>query len=609
MGDMTPKPELRVPEQKTASLSFCQTSPKAFKEWVSQLPMANIGEASRQLYHAIIELNQLQTAPQQRLQLLELIRPKIQFVCSELSRHYLGLAVALPEKQRKIANLSQALQLHAASGYKLCVLGFLDNGGLEKHRKGLATAIHRAISELSATIVRSHQLYCPSPPQSWLECHRLFRYAYSSGLNGYSVDDETLTHRRASTVEDSYKRILLLGCARPNQLRQNELEQTYELFENWTHLVACGPATDADSLFVVNMERDSAPMYRSLLEQEPGSESFNFDTRELSAQITESLHARNQEIPRNASQLELPPRVSNNLLTHLSQALGILATRNFNRIASQGMLEICVGLTATHFFVAGAKTFNEFVSGNNNSRPLPRQLDSAPENQFMKTGRRVDDAWAGAHDVGPGDEQMHPADAPINFRNSVGSIPDSEGDRRRPKSHHALLINTSPGGYCVAWETDIPTSLQAGEILGVREQSNHPWSIAVVRWIRQVRNQGTQVGIELLAPSAAPCGVRLIQKVGNNSEYLRGLLLPEISVVNQAATLITPRLPFQSGSRISLLHDGREDQGTLSRRISATGSISQFELKLHNAGIPAVETRPPAAGASEDEFDSLWPSL
>lgn len=596
------KPDLRVPEQKTASLSFCQTSPKAFREWVNQLPMANIGEASRQLYHAIIELNHLFIAPQQRLLLLELIRPKIHFVCSELSRHYLGLAVALPEKQRKIANLSQALQLHAAGGYKLCVLEYLDNGGLDKNRKAVSTAIHRAISELAATIVRSHQLYCPSPAQSWLECHRLFRFAHRNKLNGLSVDDETLSHRRASTVEDSYKRILLLGCARPNQLRQTELAQVYELLENWTHLVSCGPETDNDSLFVVNMERDTSPVYRSLLEQKPGNDSYNFDTRELSEQITEAQHARHQQDSHSASNLDLPSRVSDTLLTHLSQALGILAKRNFNRIASQGTLEICVGLSATHFFVAGTKTFNEFVTGNDNGH-------QDQDNQFLRSSRRREDAWAGAHDAGIGDDPIQSADTPINFRNSIGATPDSEHDRRRPQSHHALLINTSPGGYCVAWETNVPTSLQAGEILGVREQSNHPWSIAVVRWIRQVRNQGTQVGIELLAPSAAPCGVRLLQKVGNSSEYLRGLLLPEISVVNQAATLITPRLPFQSGSRISLLHDGREDQGTLSRKISATGSISQFELKLQNGGTTTMSNPASTAAASEDEFDSLWPSL
>jgi hypothetical protein len=102
----------------------------------------------------------------------------------------------------------------------------------------------------------------------------------------------------------------------------------------------------------------------------------------------------------------------------------------------------------------------------------------------------------------------------------------------------------------------------------------------------------------------------LIQKVGNSSEFLRGLLLPEISAVKQDATLITPRLPFQSGSRIILLHDGREDQGKLSRRVSATGSVSQFELKLQNSGEhDTIVSEAPACTASADEFDSLWPSL
>lgn len=592
------KPDLRVPEQKTASLSFCDTTPKAFRVWIDQLPMANIGEVSRQLYHAIIELNHLFTPPQQRLQFLELIREKIQFVCDELSRHFLGMAVALPEKQRKIANLSQALQLHLAAGYKLCILEFIDNGGIERNRKPVVMAIHRAISELAATIVRSHQLYCPSPAKSWLECHRLYRFAYRNKLAEMEVEDRRLLHRRTSSIADAYKRILLLGSARANQLRQPELMQVYELFEIWSDYTDCRPDIGEDSLFVINMEGDNPPVYRSLLDQLPGEDSFDFDTRELSSMVSDALSARRDKGKADTA-LHVPAKVSDTLLLHLSQALGILVKRNFNRIASQGTLEVCVGLTAAHYFVAGEKTFTEFVSGNDND-------PASEDNLFIRSARQSKDAWAGAHDAGPSDDVLHSADTPITFRGSYGTASKQVADKNRPKSHHALLINTSPGGYCVAWESNVPPSLQAGEILGVREQSAHPWSVAVVRWIRQIKHHGTQIGIELLAPSASPCGVKLIQKVGNSSEYLRGLLLPEISVVNQAATLITPRLPFQSGSRISLLHDGREDQGQLSKKVSSTGSVSQFELKLNNTSVPSAAT---PSGASDDEFDSLWPSL
>lgn len=596
------KPELRVPEQRTASLSFCETSPKAFRNWVNQLPMANIGEASRQLYHAIIELNHLFIAPQQRLQFLEMLRPKIHFVCTELSRHYLGLSVALPEKQRKIANLSQALQLHSAGGYKLCIQELLDSRSLDKNRKAIALAVHRAISELAATILRAHQLYCPSPPHSWLECHRLFRFAHRNKLAGIGIDDNTLTHRHSSTVEDAYKRVLLLGCARPNQLRQNELLQSYELFETWTEHVRCSPDISDDSLFAVNMEQDSPPVYRSLLEQGPDGDTFGFDTVKLSRMLSEALQtgvARGQD----KSGLQLPPRTNETLLTHLSQALGILAKRNFNRISSQGKLEVSVGLTATHYYVAGEKQFHEFVRGNDSER-------YEASNPFTSPSRPVEDVWAQAHDAAPLEDRSRSSDTPINFRSSAGKIPQSDTDKKqRPPSHQALLVNSSPGGYCAAWESNVPPTLQAGEILGVREHASHPWSIAVVRWIRQIKHKGTQIGIELLAPSAAPCGVRLIQKVGASSEYLRGLLLPEISVANQAATLITPKLPFQAGSRISLLHDGREDNGQLSRKLATTGSISQFELKLQNSGPLSTSAARSPASTNEDEFDSLWPSL
>ncbi|SFM39423.1 GTPase [Marinobacter zhejiangensis] len=601
---MTLTPDLTIPEQKLTSLSFADASPKAIRDWTENLPMANIGETSRQLYHAIIELNQLFIAPQPRFQLLELIRPKIRFVCNELSRHYLGHSVALPEKQRKIANLSQALQLHLANGYKQCVIE-LSNDGFEKNRKAIAASSHRAISELAATIVRAYQLYCPSPSKAWLECHRLFRFAQRNKIADLPVGDDTLNHRTESSVGDCYKRLLLLGCSRPNQLRQNEVSQVYDLFENWTDLTSCTAAPDSDQLFLIHMEHDAPPIYSSLVKEETKGDGFGFDTQELSDRIAEYLHQHVDQHNRSyKADFPLPPGVNDTLLAHLSQALGVLTKRNFNRMSSHGSLEVCVGLTAAHFYIAGQKSFVEFVDGH---RPAEDE-----SNTFIRQSKKKEDAWAGAYDAGPSDEHHHHSDIPIDFRSSAGkrsTVEDAQAEKHRPAAYKATLVNTSPGGYCVSWDSSVPSSMQAGEILGVREQSSHPWSIAIVRWIRQVRNQGTQVGIELLAPSAAPCGVKLIQKVGHSSEYLRGLLLPEISAIGQAATLITPRLPFQSGSRVVLLHDNREDQGQLTNRVSATGSISQFELKLNKSDTVTASTPSPTPGTSEDEFDSLWPSL
>ena len=326
------KPELTVPEPRIASLSFCDSSPKAFGRWVERLPMANLGELSRQLYHAIIELNQLFCSPAQRLQLLELLRPRLRFVCSELSRHYMGIAIALPEKQRKIANLSQALQLHLASGYKLTIMELLDSSSIDRQRKSLALACHRALTELGATILRAQKLYTASPSGSWQESHRLFRFACENRLQDLMVPDDQRPRRNESTVADAYAQTLLLGCARTNQLRQNEMEQAAELFELWAPDVRCAPEAATSAVFLVDMENDAPPCYRSLASAPDSTGWWGFETAALATRINEHLSSPRESGPAKkkdgrkapeSNELPLTAGVSDTLLAHLGEALAL----------------------------------------------------------------------------------------------------------------------------------------------------------------------------------------------------------------------------------------------------------------------------------------------
>jgi cyclic-di-GMP-binding protein len=132
---------LRVTTPDKQSLSFCETSPRDLKKWVDGLPKANIGETARQLYQALVELNQLLTPSENRLQLLEILRPEIYFVCKQLEKHFLNQAIVLDERPRKVANLCQALQNHLAIGYKLIVARLAGQPGRERHQL-LAVALH-----------------------------------------------------------------------------------------------------------------------------------------------------------------------------------------------------------------------------------------------------------------------------------------------------------------------------------------------------------------------------------------------------------------------------------------------------------------------------------
>ena len=589
MAGTAGKPDLPIPEQTLNSLSFCEASPRAFRDWVEGLPIANVGESARQLYHAVIELNQLDVTPALRMKLLGQLRPQLNFICDQLSQHFLGCSIVLTEKQRKVANLALALQRHLATGYKIVISQLAETPSPEKHKDANAHACHRAIASIGNTVLRSSQLYAPSPKGAWYEAHQIFSWAFSLGITNISIEDPVNRYHQKTSVAGAYKRLLLLGCCRPNQLRQKELGEVYGLFECWTEETELLQRGMSNALFIVNLDKDAPPTYRNLLKTPLTSRHIGFDSTELAEGIGRLAEPENRSRKRTP---ELPGKVSEALLMHLSQALGVLTKRSFRRMESSGTLEVCVGMTAVHYFSAGQIPFNRFVDAQ----------DAGPEeNVFLGAAQRRNDPWAGAFDAGHGESITSP-DAPINFRGSGG---DMAGDSQRAYPlYRVSLENTSPGGYCINWDAEMPSSLQTGEILGVRENSDHPWSIALIRWIRQSGGRTTQLGVELLGPGATPCAIRLDNKSGGGSEFLRGLLLPELSTIGQPATLLTPRMPFQTGSRITLLRDGEQQGAQLSRRVSATSSISQFELRFRSP-----TTRQSLGSGDDDDFDSLWQSL
>ncbi len=587
-----------MPEQKLTSLSFCEPNVKQMEQWVSELPIANIGETAKRLYHAVMEINQLILVPNVRFQLMEVLRSPVYYVCKELSKHFLNHSIVLPEKQRKIANLAQALQLHLANGYKLVIHDQIEQTGSEKAKRALAPACHRAISDLARCVVRSCQLYCQSPPNVWLEIHQIFKFAHNLHIDKVRVKDTQLSFNDETSIAHAYKRIALLGCSKPNQMRQNDIALVYESYDAWVDVVDLDYGEDSSGLFIANPANDSPPYYRSLHSGSPVHDALGLDTSVLVDKLTDYLAHLNQHKKPPADGLDMPVRLADNVMASLSKALGILTKRTFKRLASNGRIFLTVGLSNTHYFSAGSVDFNVL---------LARQDEEEHDANYYLTRAQKSDVWSSSFDSAPTHGQSTPEMSPISFKGMSGN--NATETKRNYMQHIVPLVNTSPGGYCIQWSGDVPGNVQAGELLGLREQENQPWSIGVIRWIRQIKQHGTQFGVELLAPNAKPCGVQLTQKTGDSSEFLRGLLLPELPSIGQPATLITPRLPFQVGHKCVLNKKGRDSKVQLSRRVSATGSFSQFEINFLSQGMQQVQNELKASKASEDDFDSLWPTL
>lgn len=589
---------LRVPTPNASVLSFCDSNPAALTRWIAGLPKANIGETARLLYQGLTELNQLDTPNENRLRLLELLRPEVHYVCTHLERHFLNQAVVLDERPRKIANLCQALQGHLAIGYKLVIVRELLGSGSGKQRAQLLSiALQRASSAIHASLLRTHQLYCPPAEGLWLELHQLHRIASQHQLQHNPVRD-ALSSCEALSCEQIYLSALLLGTARCNQMRQNHIALVARALDDWNTLASLQPADDPHSLFAIAPQLDGPPRYRSLFPANERAGLIGLDSHALVDALRAHLMICAE--PSQQSPLNVPAGLPEELLQHLEGAWGDIAERTFQRTPGRGGLFVCIGMSALHFNLAGQRSFSQVLE-----KPVTQQPDFAPE--------EPSDIWSGAFDAQRETdwEQRLTMDIQYQSPNHPEQAQASEEASEQHPSYELPIINHSPGGYCLSWPREIPSQLQAGELLGLQDAPGQAWGVAMVRWIRQVRGGGTQMGVELIAPHAQPCGLQLLRKNGQHSQFLRALLLPEIPVISRPATLIAPRLPFQEGSKVLINIAGNEHRAVLERRQTASGSFTQFRYHLLETASVTGSSEPVKAAEKpkDDDFESLWKLL
>lgn len=597
---------LKLPDQDLQFLTIGSDQPKKLKAWVEELPLMNMGETSRQLYQFIQELNRLQIDARQRFQLLETVRPTILHVCDALGQHYLNQSVVLPEKARRVASLAQALQGHLANGYKLVAVRGMRKLKDKDARTTVVISIHRAVTALTDTLVRCYQLYFPTPRNLWLELHQLYLLAEANGLEATEVADPDFKAIETCTIADAYARVLLLATAKPNQLRQQELAALYRATEEWSDLIAIKPAGEKSDLFVFDLQQDRPPTYRTHVSV-AGAQSRYIDSAALVERLSQVAAGQ------PPSGFSVPKGITDSLVNHLQQAWGALTERSFKRISETGSIHICLGLGALHYYTSGCVSFesqvgsgqmkvladnedNPFLSGKA-GKPGPR-----PQSRILEE----DDPWSHAADSGKRRMAEDATTEDIDFSRITSALQDSGRESKVHFDHYTCKkVNVSPGGYCLEWAGEAPSQLRTGELMGLREPGFDEWAVGVVRWVKQLPNQGVQFGVELLAPRAIPAGARVLKKTGDATDFMRVLLLPALHAIGQPATLLAPNVGFRTGFKLELVEQGRASRVVLQRKVNSTASFGQYEFQEPRVG---GEDASSGKGGAED-FDSIWSSL
>lgn len=593
--------QLQIPSiRESHDLGF-DPHPTKVKAWVEKLPLADVGRSARMIYHALVTMNRTLIAMQHRSQILELFREPTHQITETLKKHYIGQAFPLAEKNYKAAMLARELHSEMANGYKIVLSSLLTNQTPAFTAGKSLIPLHRAMHYLTEVLITSYQTYTPCPATTWRDIHQLRHHAELKMLDQSPIHDGSHKMPPHHNIGNLYKKTLLLSIAGPYHLSQDEINTVFSALDQWAAYSTLTPMLNADdrpNAYVINQGNDEPTAF--LTANRLRRDKNRILSGCLALNTTALVAHLHSIVNHTASQALLPAeaQLSPALMRRLISAWSMTSKRNLSRIQKDTTLIIGLGLKTAHHITA------------NNLDPDKVMPHTPSKNVAKFTSHELGGAetTAPAHDVWNRTHQTAYARTQQGLTNDE-DIEKSIQGMSVYATHNCKVVNESAGGACLSWTETLTTALRIGEIIavhgGTREEDTSEWGIATIRWMKNTTPSTLELGIQMLTPTAEAVQIRRADMETN--ELSVALLLPELTVINQAATLIVPAQLFTSGDTVLVKINNCTRHFILHELVEDTGIFNQFRFSL----APNISEKLTSASTEDKqkEFESLWASI
>jgi hypothetical protein len=604
---------LKTPEQSAAPAGNFLTSQKSVKAWIAGLPVANVGETSRQVFKSLVEFNRLEIPHLDRIKIAEHFNQPVNYISVNLRKYYFDVPFPLSAKNRKIAVLSRELYAELAISYKIFIVALLSGKSDKVDRKLLVIAIHRALKNLGQVLLHSAVIYDPYPGNTWREINQLFAFSEQNNIHEIPVS-QFEKGDESSTILDLYRQLSLFSVSSPYRLRQREIERTYNQLKIWNQLSSITKSADdppKTGVFTIDLGSDYSPGTMESVGKTPAERCRYLDATALIRQLRDALD-ESQSGSNETGPAATRDSVSPSLLRKLIQVFAASNKREFVRTKLNFELNVAVGLEAIHTLLS--------------AHPEPEKTQVADKDS---PDDETDLDWMEQHVGNPGFNA-----ALYTLNNQEFSLSSQEGhilqeetilegpftgngfgrnsqwspdkDDQVIETFSCKTLNESAGGYCIHWHGENAPNIKVGELVGIQSATNKgQYAIGISRWMKNMPGRGLQLGMEILSPSSTPI---LAKRAGTNNGMLpqQGLLLPEINASGQPQSLLFSTLPFRVGDDLTINEPMGEFQIRLSRLVESTGAFNQF----HFSFLGSRQQDETEDNSDEDkDFDNIWSML
>lgn len=610
--------KLHIPEQNAPARDAIPNHPRKLKKWLADLPRANMGEMTRQIYNAVRDLNRQTMANKYRMENMEQLREPVRNIFDNLGKYFINRTLPLPEKSQKIVNLYRSLLQEMSYGYKIIIYEAANGIDKKVDSKSQNIAILRAIRYMSELLLRASEVYEPCPPGTWYDLHQMYSYAEQRGFHSKAIADIEYEQKKAS-IEDYYKQAMLFSLARPIALRQSDSERVYRKLAGWARLSTLGREAQENQVnrcFCARVDQDRPPNYLSMNDCSDGAEIYTLETSELVDTIQKEINDNtNTQV-----KLAVGDQLSVETLQVLAMSWGVCAKRRFSRAERTGHIKAAIGLVNASKEISGNVEDEPEDDEDEAIRPGKRNelnisLQAVPED-FKESESQVKSAYTTHHEIGADKEDAWEMVAKgraltETYERERQFLQQAQLGLRHEYDKHWEIVNVSAGGYCLRWNSETTSRAQIGEPIALREEQpdgNFTWRVGVIRWMQFLRESGLEIGVQVLSP-------KVMSAIASRSNRPKEapfdcLMLPGIKPLKQPPSVMLPAHAFRPGDNLNIKLEDQEIGIKLGSIKEHTGSFTQFQYtSQHDVEQMQKDKNKELSAKNKDSFDEIWSTL
>jgi hypothetical protein len=506
--NMSDSPERR---QDTSDASACLAR-------VAGLPLANVRVTHQELLDLLAAMSRNPPPAAAYLDVLEAARGAVVFVQDKLALRYAARPLPpLPGEEEAFQQVLALWQAMARAYAQVAQLG----GNDASVQQRMALICHRCIYYAGRIILEHYRSRREPGKGSWIDLHGYYATAEEWDLAATAVAEPLNDVRKSQSCHEAYATILLIDLANPYSRSTREfgwIVRWAQRFAPFTAVLPLGPGGKSRA-YGVDLMLDSAARP---LENLQSRESVRcFDTSRLARKIQQLFERLKKNIPPEALGLgdDCTGADASRQLVLLYRPWCLNATpRRFQRRASSGIAQACLGFEAIHYRLSGSE-FNQ------------------PEHVRTYSRDDMERIWTFRDQIDP-TQQLKLRTAQLGFPLEDWDVVDQSvsGFRLRRGSAGARIAH--------------------GQLFCLKPPDGGHFLLAQVCWLMLEAGGGLLAGVQVLPGVPQGIAIRPTGATVSRSEhYLRAFVLPALPALKEPDSLVAPHGWFQPGRIIEIFTD------------------------------------------------------